>query len=172
MLTLVILMMIASSQESYAQSSNDIALNIPALLAAIPSESAKSEREVRETEVNVRAMRNFTRSYKNIPGVKWFTSQSGHFASFVSNGTHTKVVYDIKGNRAYAITSYTEAKLDRNVRTLVKSTYFDSNIIGVHEFEFDNKTIYVIKLQDSRSNFATLKVSEGQIEDITSHAKK
>ena len=94
------------------------------------------------------------------------------FASFASNGTHTKVVYDIKGHGKYAIISYTEAKLDRNIRTLVKSTYFDANIIGVHQFEFGNKTVYAIKMQDQQSNFLTLKVSDGQIEDITSHDKK
>ena len=171
-LSIVMFLMIASSKNSTAQNNNDVALNLRALIAAIPSPSDMNTREVPLTEVNVRTMRDFSRSYKNATNVKWFNSKKGTFASFASNGTHTKVVYDIKGYRKYAIISYTEAKLDRNIRTLVKSTYFNANIIGVHQFEFGDKTVYAIKMQDQQSNFLTLKVSDGQIEDITSHVKK
>jgi len=171
-LSIAMFLMIASSKQSSAQNSNDVALNLPGLIAAMPLESDKNTREVRLTEVNVRAMRDFSRSYKNVTDARWFNSEKGSFASFASDGKHTKVVYDTRGHRAYAIISYTEGKLDRDVRNLVKSTYYDANIIGVHQFEFSNKTVYAIKMQDQQSNFLTLKVSDGQIEDITSHGKK
>ena len=165
-------LMIASSKNSSAQNGGDIARNLPDLIAALTSESDMKTREARVTEVNLRAMRDFHRSYKNVPDVKWYNSEKGPFASFVSSGTHTKVVYDTKGRRAYAIISYIEAKLDNKVRALVKSIYYDAAIIGIHQFEFDHKTVYVIKMLNPQSTPLTLKVCDGQIEDITTRAKK
>jgi hypothetical protein len=117
-------------------------------------------------------MRDFSRSFKNAPEPKWFKTDKGYFASFSENGKNTKIVYDNRGQRTYIIISYPEAKLNRQVRSRVKSVYFDATIIGVHQFEFDNKTIHVIKMLDQDSKPMTLAVTDEQIEDITSHAKK
>ena len=167
-LSTAIFLMTASSNNSSAQNRNDIALNLKILSASLIEKAS----EAKATEVNIRAMRDFYRSFKNAPEAKWFKSDKGYFASFSENGTNTKIVYDSKGRRNYSIISYPEAKLDRQVRNQVKSLYFDATIIGVHEFEFDNITVHVIKMLDHNSTRMTLKVSEGQIEDITSHAKK
>ena len=168
-LSTAIFLMTVSSNNLSAQSSNDVALNLKSLISGDVIEKSA---EAKATEVNVRAMRDFKRSYKNTPEVKWFKSDKGYFASFSADGANTKIVYDSKGNRVYAIISYPEAKLDRQVRTQVKRIYFDATIIGVHQFEFDDKTVHVIKMLDNHSTPMTLKVCDGQIEDITSHAKK
>jgi hypothetical protein len=171
-LSIAVFLMIASSNNSSAQSSNDVALNLSGLITALSPDSKLKTSEAKATEVKVRSMRDFHRSYKNVPAVRWFNSESGQFASFYSNETHTRVVYDSKGRRVYTMISYTEGKLDRNVRALVKSTYYDAAIIGVHQFEISSKTIYVIKMLDQQSRVITLKVCEGKIEDMTAHAKK
>lgn len=168
LLSIAMFLMIASSKYSIAQSTNDLALNLPAIITTL-SATELSSTEVRSNEVNERALRDFTRSYKNVPGVKWFNSETGQFASFSSNGTNTKVVYNVKGRRAYTIISYIEAKLDHGVRDLVKSKYYDAAIIGVHQFEFENRTVYAIKMLDHTSKPITLKVTDGKIEDITTY---
>src|SRR5688500_13559247 len=168
-LNTAIFLMIALSNNSSAQNGNDVPLNLNSLISATLIEKAS---EAKVTEVNVRAMRDFSRSFKNAPETKWFKTDKGYFASFSENGKNTKIVYDSRGNRSYTIISYPESKLDRSIRTQVKSTYLEATIIGVHQFEFDNKTIHVIKMLDQNSKPMTLTVSDGQIEDITSHAKK
>jgi len=117
-------------------------------------------------------MRDFSRSFKNAPETKWFKTDKGYFASFFESGKNTKIVYDNRGQRTYSIISYPESKLNRQVRSRVKSVYFDATIIGVHQFEFDNKTIHVIKMLDQDSKPMTLAVTDEQIEDITTHDKK
>ena len=164
-----IFLMSLSSNSSSAQGTSDKSIIIPDVAAV---EALTASNEAKATEVNVRAMRDFSRSYKNAPDAKWFKSDKGYFASFDENGTNTKIAYDSKGRRSYSIISYTASKLDRKIRSLVMSTYFESTIIGVHQFEFENKTVYVVKMQDPNSNPLTLKVCDEQIEDITSHAKK
>ena len=169
-LSIAMFLMIASSKYSIAQSNTDLALSVPGLITAFTAELTSTE--VSTSEVNARAIRDFSKTYKNVPDVKWFNSETGQFASFSSNGTHTRVVYNVKGHRAYTIISYIEAKLDHDVRDLVKSKYYDAAIIGVHQFEFDNRTVYAIKMLDHNSKPITLKVSDGKIEDITTYDKK
>jgi hypothetical protein len=168
LLTTAIFLMVASTKNSSAQSANDVTLNLSGIISSLKLSAV----EAKATEVNVRAMRNFNRTYKNAPEAKWFKSDKGYFASFSADGKNTKIIYDGKGRRNYTIISYPEAKLDREVRTQVKSVYFDATIIGVHQFEFDDKTIHVIKMLDQNSKPMTLKVYEGQLEDITSHDNK
>ena len=164
--SITMILMIASSKYSTAQSRTDLALNFPGLITSSSPAEPRST-ETTASEVNVRAMKDFNRAYKNVPDVKWFNSESGQFASFSSNGTHTRVVYDVKGRRAYTIISYIEAKLNPSVRNLVMSKYYDAAIIGVHQFEFGNRTVYVIKMLDQQSTPLTLQVIDAQIEDIT-----
>ena len=169
--SIAMFLMIASSKHSIAQSITDVALSVPGLITAFSAVELRST-EVSSNEVNAKAIRDFSKTYKNVPDVKWFNAETGQFASFSSNGTHTRVVYNATGRRAYTIISYIEAKLDHGVRDLVKSKYYDAAIIGVHQFEFDNRTVYAIKILDHNSKPITLKVSDGKIEDITTYDKK
>jgi hypothetical protein len=160
-----IFLMSLTSKSSLAQSKADISL----VLSGIAAEKLS---EAKATEVNIKAMRDFSRAFKNAPETKWFKTDKGYFASFDENGKNTKVVYDSRGQRSYSIISYPESKLNRQVRSRVKSVYFDATIIGVHQFEFDNKTIHVIKMLDQDSMPMTLAVTDEKIEDITTHDKK
>jgi hypothetical protein len=121
--------------------------------------------------VNIKAVRNFNRSHKHVSNPKWFTTDEGFTAGFSSEGKNTKVVYDKKGTRQYEIISYTEQHLDAGIRNLVKSSYYDNSIIGIHQFEFANKTVYVVKMLDAKSAPVTLTVCDGHIKDITTQKK-
>ncbi len=169
LLSTAIFLMTTSANHSSAQNNNDVGLNLKSLISATLIEKAS---EAKVTEVNAKAMRDFSRAYKNAPETKWFKTDKGYFASFFENGKNTKIVYDNRGQRTYSIISYPESKLNRQVRSRVKSVYFDATIIGVHQFEFDNKTIHVIKMLDQDSKPMTLAVTDEQIEDITTHDKK
>jgi hypothetical protein len=168
LLSIAIILMVASSKTSSAQTHSDVSLNISSVINGNLKATAV---EASISEVNTRAMRDFNRSYKNASDTKWFKSEGGYFASFSSGGTNTKIVYNNKGQRSYSIVSYTESKLNSRIREQVKSTYFDAAIIGVHEFEFDNKTVHVIKMLDQHSKPLTVTVCDGQTKDITSNAK-
>ena len=168
LLSTAIFLMTTSTNYSSAQNSNAASLNLNTLISATLEKAS----EVKVTRVNFRAMRDFSRSFKNAPDAKWFKTDKGYFASFSEKGVNTKVIYDSRGQRSYSIISYPESKLNRQVRSRVKSVYFDATIIGVHQFEFDNKTIHVIKMLDQNSKPMTLAVSDEQIEDITTRDKK
>lgn len=186
------LMMIVSSKNSGAQDSNDIAINYPSTTGnfkAIPPDKKKfksraasvssnvlnnflrSNRilsETKITNVNINAVRDFSRSYKNVSDAKWFKTEGGYVANFLSKGIYTKIAYDHKGRWLYNLLEYTEANLAFEIRHIVKRKYYDDEILVIHQYEFDNnKTVYLIRMQDQHSNSISLKVFDGEVEDIT-----
>lgn len=138
----------------------------------VMSEFIRSNRILGETKmmnVNINAVRDFTRSYKNVRDAKWFHTEGGYVASFLSHGTYTKIAYGHKGRWLYNLLEYTEANLAAEIRHLVKSRYYDHDIFVIHQYEFDdNKTVYLIRMQYQDSKSITLKVFDGEIEVIAS----
>ena len=187
--------MIASCKTYKAQRTNDVSNNSPApidlktifldkksfqtrTLTVSPNvlnsfvRSSRILSEAKLTEVNIAAVRHFTCFYKDVSEGKWFTTEAGYVVNFLSKGTYTKVFYDIKGRWLYNLLEYPEANLIFEIRDMVKRTYYDNDILAVHQFEFDKeKTVYLIRTRNQHSNIVTLKVCDGEIEDITNYEK-
>ena len=189
---IAVLMMIASPENVGAQWNNDLELNhskstvkrnakspdkkkFSARAAGVDAHALKdfmnSNRilaEIKITHVNIKAVRHFIGSHKNISDAKWFETEGGYLASFISKRIFTKIVYDDKGRWMYNLLEYTEADLAFEIRDMVKRKYYDDDIFVVHQYEFDNnKTIYIIRMYDQQSSIRTIKVCDGEIEDIT-----
>src|SRR5262245_43759677 len=128
--------MIASVKYSGAQTSNQIELNLtPFTEISVDANvvrkfisTHKNLVEIKATRVNIKSARHFARSHENTPGVKWFKSDGGYIANYPSNGMNTRIVYDDKGHWFYNVHSYPEAKMDFNIRDLVKSKFYDNYI--------------------------------------------
>lgn len=132
--------------------------------------SHKIQSEIKVTAVNITAVRDFTRSYKHIPDPKWFQTESGYLASFLSKGIFSKIIYNYNGRWLYNLLEYTEAQMSFEIRDMVKSRYYDNDILLVHQYEFpNNKTVYLLRMQDRQSNIVTLKVCNGEMQFITPH---
>ena len=187
-------MMIASSKNAGAQWNNAVAFNQTphtGNVKAIPPEKKKNkarlpnvnsnelnsfvlshkiQSEVKVTAVNIEAVRDFTRSHKHVTDPKWFRTEGGYLANFLSKGIFRKIVYDNNGRWLYNLLEYTEACLPFEIRDRVKSRYYDDDILVIHEYEFpNNKTVYLLRMQDRQSNIVTLKVCNGEMEFITPH---
>src|SRR6266542_3607345 len=173
---LTVIIMIISSKNSGAQT-NEVAFNNPTSIVDLPAKSTdKKMFETKVThekvpQVNIKAVRHFTRSHKNISDARWFRTEDGYIANFLSKAIDTRIVYNDKGRWLYNLLVYSEDKLPFNIRDRVKSQYYDDDIIEVYQYELNNKTVYIIRLKDQQSNIKTLKVSDSEMEDITQHKK-
>ena len=132
--------------------------------------SHKIQAEIKVTAVNINAVRDFTRVHKHVTDPKWFKTEGGYVASFRSKEIFRKIVYDDNGRWLYNLLEYTEAQMSFEIRNMVKSRYYDDDILVIHEYEFpNNKTVYLLRMQDRQSNIVTLKVCNGEMEFITPH---
>src|SRR6266496_5934880 len=155
---LAAILMITLSENSGAQSNNDLVFNDSSISGDISLKSPdenKSETKltyVKVTQVNINAVRHFIHSHKNVSDERWFKTKDGYIANFLSKGIDKRIVYDDKGRWLYNLLVYSEDKLPFNIRDMVKSKYYDDNIIAVYQFELKDITVYVIKIEDQQSN--------------------
>ncbi len=100
------------------------------------------------TSINARALKDFTRSFKNADKASWFEIKDGFVARFKEDDVETKAYYDRKGRWTSTIRTYNEDKLPKDIRKLVRSTYYDYSIYFVNEVTVGDQKAYLVKIQD------------------------
>ena len=114
--------------------------------------------------INAKAIKDFQERFSNAGNAMWFSDPNGFVTYFVKDGYGDRVFYDKKGRWQYSLIFYGEDKLPRDVRAIVRSTYFDLSITLVEEVQTNNGMVYIVHLED-KSNIKILKVSkEGEME--------
>ena len=140
--------MLAISTVSHAQSNDSYFLNLRAIGA---------------DRSGVKAARQFWHLYGEGKNERWYKLSGGYLAEFEEEGIHHKLVFDKAGNWLYTMREYTEKELSREVRHLVKSSYYDFTIGWVKEVIQDKTLTYVIHI-DSPAEWKDLVVRDGEIE--------
>lgn len=113
--------------------------------------------------INQKALKDFSKSFKNVVNPNWYKDGRGYYiANFLKGGIDTKVVYDAKGRWLYNLLTYTEDKLPFEIRDMVKTTYYDFDILVCHEYTIQGGSVYVIKMQDEKT-LKTVKIIAGEM---------
>lgn len=165
-----------SITSSYSQNSNSNAnaLSRPSIEGFISSSeeinALKDSVTVFLNEISTRAVRNFTREYKNIPDAKWFKYENGFAVYFTSDSIQKRIFYNKRGDRTCVIRDYCEDRLPREIRHLVKSTYYDFDIYLINEVTMNGITAYVVKIQD-KTSMKEIKVVGGVVEVMKEYIK-
>jgi hypothetical protein len=115
--------------------------------------------------VNIWAMRDFLDRFDKVDNAMWFADVNGGFVSyFVRDGYGDRVIYDNKGRWLFSLITYSEDKLPKDIRQVVKSTYFDMAITLVEEVQTFKGDVYIVNLED-KSNIRVVKVNkDGEME--------
>ena len=122
-------------------------------------------------EINTKVVKNFAKGFKNATGVKWMKTSGGLFAAyFVSDDIKNLVCYNKKGNYEFMLRYYKEEKLPREIRHLVKSSYYDFNIYLVTEAHRNGKIAYVVQMED-KTSLKTIKIVDGEMETMEEYVK-
>ncbi len=163
------LLAIASIHTANAQSvsTNDVKLS---LAFAEPASLHNTGTATTSASINMRALKDFQKSFKNADASWYLTEDGGFVASFTEDNISNSVGYDKKGNWLYNIKRYDESKLSKDVRTEVKSTYYDFNITHVEEVQVNEQTIYIVHLEDAK-NMKTLRICDGDMEEVQNFVK-
>lgn len=117
--------------------------------------------------ISVSAVRDFIHRFKQAVNTRWHLIDDGYIAKFELQGTSYQVAYDKRSQWVYTIRTYNEKQMARDLRGLVKSTYYDYSIIQVKEIEQFNieGVVYVVYLEDDTC-WKTLRLYNGQIEEM------
>ena len=162
----------ALSNCAYAQNSaipvafNDAKSFMPSIryVAALESTANMGTYIPDAKSINAKAVKDFQARFAGTDNAQWFADRNGFVSYFVKDGYGDRAFYDKKGHWQYSLIFYKEDKLPRDVRSSVRSIYFDMNITLVEEVQTPNGKVYIVHLED-QSNIKILKVNdEGEIE--------
>jgi hypothetical protein len=122
--------------------------------------------------INNRAHKDFETRFKNAGSSLWFSDKNGLVSYFIRDGYGDRAFYDKKGRWQYSLIFYNEDKLPTEIRTAVKTTYFDMSISVVEEVQTADIKVYIVHLED-KSEVKILKVSaEGEASIIDEWKKE
>jgi len=116
-------------------------------------------------DVNSKAVRNFVRTHKNVFNEKWYKLPGGFVARFLINDVDYRVDYDKKGNWFSTIRTYDESKLPKDIRHVVKSSYYDYSIILVREIERPSATFTYVVLLEGKTELINLRITNDEMDE-------
>lgn len=127
--------------------------------------AGNSEVPARRNEINSKAARDFARRYRDVADGEWFKAKDGFIVHFVSNDIRCRAFYSKEGYYEGLIRSYFEDQLPREIRHIVKSTYYDFSICHIYEFNVESATTYLVKMK-GKTSWKTVKVLNGEMDVV------
>ena len=128
--------------------------------------ATKTTNSMKELEaISTRALRDFAYTHKNVTGESWTKLKDGFSVKFISEGVRTTIYYNRKGIWTGSVKIYGEEKMLRDVRHVVKSAYYDYNIVYAQEIEtIDSEGVptYVVCVDD-KTNIKMIRIRDGEM---------
>ena len=165
--SIVIVALFATANNANGQPENEFAFNNTKAVARSNSSTLK----ISKTTVNLKALNDFEKSFHKVSDEKWFKVPGGVIANFLSKGIDFRIKYNENGKWMYNLLTYSEDKLPSDVRSLIKSRYYDYQIDFCNEYQLSNSIIYVVKMTDDKS-IRTIKIADGEMEVIADEKRK
>ena len=120
-------------------------------------------------EINKKALKNFSRFYKNTNNVYWEMLADGSVASYTINNKKGRRFYNTAGDFICDILSCQETDLPGDIKDLVKGNYSsDYHIISADEIKAGNQKFFYIYLEN-KTNFKKLRIYDGEIDVVEEH---
>jgi len=122
--------------------------------------------------ISIRATRDLLSRYKNAGNTLWYKVDNGLIAKFVSGEKSLTITYTSAGRWLYTITGYDEKSMPKEVRSIVKRTYYDFDIVHVAEVQVpDTKShIYLVYVQDAEQ-INVLRICDGEMQVLYDYTR-
>ncbi|PWT76648.1 MAG: hypothetical protein C5B59_05925 [Bacteroidetes bacterium] len=118
-----------------------------------------------KSKINVKALLDFQKAFTNIGNEKWYKENYGYSARFFENGIQNDVSYSDKGERLYQMKQFNENNLSRELRTQIKTAFYDCSVKWVHEIIFPHKTVYIVLIEDE-ATLKNIRIGDDEMEVV------
>jgi hypothetical protein len=118
----------------------------------------------KKLNLNIKIKRSFIQYFEDATNQRWFESDKNFLVKFNMNGLENRALFAGDGRLIYHITYGTEKNLPANVRSLIKSTYYDQAITRILKVTQDHRLIWVIHLEDNHE-YIMARVEDNELEE-------
>ncbi len=116
-------------------------------------------------KVDQRVWNSFRKSFEQAEEVKWYNLDKNLLAKFIMDDQQNTALFNKKGYLLYHIAYGSESNLPAELRKQVKSAYVDFNITKAIKVEEDDRTIWVVNLEDA-NNLILVRLENGELEEV------
>ncbi len=153
---------LTSTQTSFAQEPSAGTFVYSKSSRVVDPATSESSKVLAPTEVNVVAVRDFSKRYNNARNVVWVGNKNGSSVYFNQAGIKMRATYDRKGREEYTLAYLTESQMTPALRHQVKRTYYDYQIDLVTEIKRNDVVSYLVKMQNDNEH-VSIRIVEGEI---------
>ena len=115
-------------------------------------------------EISSTARAHFVKTFA-VDTEEWSNSSYGSRATFRKDGVTHLVDYNKKGKWSSTLRIYGEKNLPKDVRSQVRSVYYDYSIVTVSELTVPQHLIYFVKVENE-TTLKTVRIANGEMEQI------
>ena len=113
---------------------------------------------------------SFASLFKGAEEPKWFVSDKNYVVDFILNNQINKAEFTSKGRLVYHMAFGNEKQMPVDIRTIVKSKYFDFAINSTVKVSYQEKSAWIVNIEDTEQ-FFVLRVVDG-VMDVLDTIKK
>jgi hypothetical protein len=114
--------------------------------------------------INTKAIKDFASKFGTNRNEYWLKASDGFVSNFKTDGFLNRVYYDTKGRWRFTVNTYAENKLPRDIRAIVKSTYYDYKITMVEEVRSADNLVYIIHQEDDKHIMKLRIFQDGEVD--------
>jgi len=103
---------------------------------------------------------SFASLFKGAQEPKWFVADKNYVVDFIMNDQVNKAEFTKKGQLVYHLAFGNEKQMPADIRTIVKSKYFDFAINSTVKVTMNENSAWIINVEDDKQ-FYVLKVADG-----------
>jgi hypothetical protein len=108
---------------------------------------------------------SFASLFKGAEEPKWFVSDKNYVVDFILNNQINKAEFTSKGRLVYHMAFGNEKQMPVDIRTIVKSKYFDFAINSMVKINYEEQNAWIINIEDDQQ-FLVLRVVDGVMDVV------
>lgn len=121
---------------------------------------------------NNRALKNFRKTVRSDGRERWYTTNEGSFVvKYEQEGIQCRADYDRKGNWQSTTRYYGEKLLPKDVRSMIKSVYYDFKITGIQEITLTGYLVYIVHME-GEDTWVNLNICNGEMNVMEAFTKR
>ncbi|MDB5152042.1 MAG: hypothetical protein JWR54_793 [Mucilaginibacter sp.] len=120
--------------------------------------------------VSKQVSESFASLFKGAEAPKWFEADKNYVVDFIMNNQLNKAEFTRKGRLVYHMVFGNEKQMPVDIRTIVKSKYFDFAINSTLKVNIDDQSAWIVNIEDA-NQFFVLRVVDG-VMDVLETIKK
>jgi hypothetical protein len=123
-----------------------------------------------KVKISEKIWTEFYRVFKNAETVKWYEIDKNFLVKFFMDNQEQRALFNKRGGLIYHISYGSEKNLPTEIRRMVKTNYLDYNITMAIKVCENDRTIWVVNLEDAKS-LVLVRVEDSEMEEIHNFQK-